>query len=118
MEGRWDYLDGFKNRPLRRQSKEQLFQEYVDTLTRQYWFRDTLVGLPHRAAFDRLITVWKEEETAITQSSGTHVMDAMNLLTAIHVRYELTKLERIVTDLEAQLDRIENGKPRRTPDEA
>ncbi len=39
MVGRWDYLDSFKNRPFKRQSKEQLFQEYVDTLIargRQY----------------------------------------------------------------------------------
>ena len=118
MKGLCAYLDDFKNRPLRRQSKEQLFQEYVDTLTRQYWFRDTLVELPHRAAFDRLIQVWNQEETAITHSSNIHVMDAMNLLAAIHISYELTKLERVVTDLEAQLDRIENGKPRRTSEKA
>ena len=74
--------------------------------------------LPHRAAFDQLIQVWNQEETKITQSSNIHLIDTMNLLASIHVRYELTKLERVVTDLEAQLDRIENGTPRRTPEEA
>ena len=118
MVGRWDYLDGFKNRPFKRPSKEQLFQEYLERLSHPYWFRDTLIELPHRAAFDRPIQVWKEDETAITQSSGIHVMDAMNLLAAVHVRYELTKLELIISDLEARLDRIEQGKPRRTPEKA
>ena len=116
--GRWDYLDGFKNRPFKRSSKVELFQEYLERLLHPYWFRDTLVELPHRAAFDRLIQVWNQEETAITLSSNIHVMDAMNLLAAIHVSYELTKLERIISDLEARLDRIENGKPRRTPKKA
>jgi len=111
MEGRCDYLDRFKNRPFKRQSKAELFQEYLERLSHPYWFRDTLVELPHRAAFEQLIQVWKEEETAITRSSNIHVMDAMNLLAAVHVTHELKKLELIVTDLEAQLDRIEHGKP-------
>ena len=51
----------------------------------------------------------------IILSSNIHMMDAMNLLAAIHVSYELSKLERTVTDLEARLDLIEHGKPRRTP---
>ena len=90
MVGRWDYLDGFKNRPFKRPSKAELFQEYLERLLHLYWFRDTLVELPHRAAFDWLIHVWKEEETAITQSSNIHVMDAMKRSsTAIHVNYEL-----------------------------
>ena len=117
MEARWNYLDAFKICPFRRQSKEQLFQEYVDQLTRKYWFRDRLVELTHRAAFNPLINIWKEEETTITRSSNIHVMDAMNLLASIHVGYELTKLERTVTDLEARLDRIEQGKSPRTPEE-
>jgi hypothetical protein len=44
------------------------------------------------------------------------VVDAMNLLAAVHVSYELTKLERIVTDLETRLDRYEHT-PRRTPED-
>ena len=118
MVGRWDYLDGFKNRPFKRPSKEQLFQEYLERLSHPYWFRDTLIELPHLAAFDQLIQVWKEEETAITLSSGIHGMDAMNLLAAVHVSYQLKKLERTVTELEARLDWIEHGKPRRTPEDA
>ncbi len=111
MVGRWDYLASFKNRPFKRPSKAELFQEYLERLSHPYWFRDTLIELPHCEAFDRLIQVWKEEETAIILSSNIHVMDAMNLLAAVHVSYELMKLERIVTELEARLDRIENGKP-------
>jgi hypothetical protein len=116
MEGRWDYLDDFKDRPYTRPSKAELFEEYLERLTHQYWFRDTLVELPHRVAFDQLIHVWKQEEAAITQSSTIHVVDAMNLLAAVHISYELSKLERIVTDLEARLDRYEH-KPRRPPEE-
>jgi len=116
--GRWDYLDAFKNRPFKRPSKVELYQEYLERLMHPYWFRDTLIELPHREAFDQLINVWKDEETAITLSSNIHVMDAMNLLAAIHVSYELTKLERIISDLEARLDRIEHEKPQRTPKEA
>jgi hypothetical protein len=56
------------------------------------------VERPHRDAFDQLIHVWNQEETAITQSSDIHVLDAMNLLAAVHVAYELLKLERFVTD--------------------
>jgi hypothetical protein len=34
-----------------------LFHEYLERLTHPYWFRDTLVKLPHGAAFDQLIHV-------------------------------------------------------------
>jgi hypothetical protein len=44
------------------------------------------------------------------------MMDAMNLLAAIHVSYELKKLGNVVADLETRLDRYEHT-PRRTPEE-
>lgn len=117
MERRWNYLDAFKDRPFTRPSKAVLFQEYLQRLTHPCWFRDTLIELPHRAAFDQLIHVWKQEAAAVTQSGNIHVLDAMNLLAAVHVAYELSKLERLVTNLEAQLDRYDHA-PRRMPDAA
>ena len=117
VNGRWDYLDAFKDRPFRRPSKAELFQEYLERLTHPSWFRDTLIELPHRAAFDQLIHVWNQEEAAITRSSTIHVVDAMNLLAAVHVSYELKKLGNVVADLEMRLDRYEHT-PQRTPEEA
>jgi hypothetical protein len=93
MESRWNYLDAFKDRHFTRLSKAALFRAYLERLTHPFWFRDTLVELPHRAAFDQLIHVWKQEEAVVTQSGTIHVLDAMNLLAAVHVAQELSKLE-------------------------
>lgn len=76
------------------------------------WFRATLVERPNRDAFDQLVKVWKKERTAITESSDVLVLDAMNLLAAVHVAYELSKLDRLVTELKAQLDRYERASTR------
>ena len=107
MGGRWDYLDRYKDHPFTRPSKAQLFQEYLERLTHPGGFRDTLVERPHRDAFDRLVEVWQQEDVAITESSDVLTLDAMHLLAAVHVAYELSKLERFVTDLETRLDQYD-----------
>jgi cell division protein ZapA (FtsZ GTPase activity inhibitor) len=103
---RWKYLERYKDHPFTRPSKEKLLREYLERLTHPGWFRDTLVERHHRDAFDQLVNVWNNEETAITRSSDVLVLDAMNLLAAVHVAYELKKLERLITDLEKHIDAV------------
>ena len=77
-------------------------------------FRSKLRDLELQEAFDSLIREWSREEPAMIQSNLPYPLDAMNLLTNVHVRAEIERLEEKLKVLQEQVSIAKSIKETKT----
>lgn len=85
-------------------SPRELFQEYLALLKRESGFRDTLINIECREAFDKLLEeAWLYNEDAIVKAGIPCIMDALILLANIHNKKNLEDIKKKILKLEKML---------------
>jgi len=92
-----------------RLTPRELFQEYLQLLQRSTGFRDTLLKLEHKEAFDLLLEeTWNWDEDAIVNSGVPCIMDTLNLVANIHLKRRNEKQREILEQLEREIKKLES----------
>jgi hypothetical protein len=85
-------------------SLKELFQEYIQLLKRTAGFRETLIDVEHRKAFDLLLKeAWPYDEYAISSTEIPGILDVLNLLANVHNKRSNEKLRKKIVELESKI---------------
>jgi hypothetical protein len=88
-------------------SLKELFQEYIQLLKRTTGFRDTLIDVEHKKAFDLLLKeAWFYDEDAISKTGIPSILDVLNLLASIHNKRSNEKLRKKLVELERKIKEL------------
>jgi hypothetical protein len=88
-------------------SLKELFQEYIQLLKRTTGFRDTLIDVEHKKAFDLLLKeTWSYDEDAISRTGIPSILDVLNLLASIHNKRSNEKLRKKLVELERKIKEL------------
>jgi len=87
-------------------SFRKLFLDQIEELRKN--FRNCLLDLGHREAFDILLRdAWVPESHAMSNSNIPYILDSMNLLANIHNCMMIEKLSKKLNDLEERIKVLE-----------
>ena len=88
-------------------SLKELFQEYIQLLKKEAGFRDTLIDVEHKKAFDLLLKeAWPYDEDAISRTGIPSILDVLNLLANIHNKRSTEKLRKKIVKLERKIKEL------------
>ena len=70
-------------------------------------FRDTLIDVEHKKAFDLLLKeAWPTDENAISKTEIPSILDVLNLLANVHNKRSNEKLRKKLVELERKIKEL------------
>jgi hypothetical protein len=89
-------------------SFRQIYQAQIEELRKH--FQRTLLDPDHREAFDALLReAWQPEDHALGNAKIPYVLDVMNLMGNVHLKAEVARLRKELSELKRQLAESEEG---------